>query len=204
MGKKDEVLEKALEMFNEGGYMDIGMREIARELKISPGNLTYHFKKKEDILIALLDRFGQQNSAFYEDYFASPSTLHNFLVLMKKIFESQYQFRGVYIGNQFVQAEIQHRDRFDYRSIATQREAAFTKIFEDLRTAEQIDATDDDIAFLVSFVKLIGRFWLSEATLFEKSPNRKKTIAHYHQLMARQLALFATEKGREGLISFRV
>lgn len=199
MIKKEQVLEKALEMFNERGFLNVGMREIARELNLSPGNLTYHFSKKEDLLIALLGRFSSQNTSIYEDYMASPPTTAGFMAMVKKLFESQYRFRGVYIGNQFVRAELQSLDRFDYHSISAQRVATFSRLFKDLRTAGQINANEEDITFLVSYITLFGRFWISEATLFEKSPDKEKTIRHYLWHLAKQLALFATEEGKKGL-----
>lgn len=40
----------ARELFNEYGYKNISMRDIAKKLNISVGNLTYYFKKKEDLI----------------------------------------------------------------------------------------------------------------------------------------------------------
>lgn len=51
--KKDikcEILEKAKQLFNQYGYNHVSMRQIADSLNISVGNLTYHFKKKEDLM----------------------------------------------------------------------------------------------------------------------------------------------------------
>ena len=33
------------------------MQRLADELEISPGNLTYHFPKKEDLMLAIYDQF---------------------------------------------------------------------------------------------------------------------------------------------------
>jgi AcrR family transcriptional regulator len=201
--KKEQILQKALEQFNEKGYSDVGVRELARSLKISPGNLSYHFSKKEDILMALLEQFSAQNSSFYEHYMQlSPSNAH-FLELMEHIFSSQYDYRGVYIGNQFVQAELQNKDRFDYQAIAKKRANTFRKIFEALVEANQLLLQTEDIDYLIAYMTLFGRFWISEATLFNKSPDKKTTTSHYLQLLAKQLSLFATEKGLLSIDEFR-
>lgn len=47
--KKDIILT-ARDLFNIHGYNSISMRDIANELGISVGNLTYYFKKKEDLI----------------------------------------------------------------------------------------------------------------------------------------------------------
>lgn len=50
---KQRILEAALNLFNDIGYQQVTIRMIALELKMSSGNLNYHFKKREDLLEAL-------------------------------------------------------------------------------------------------------------------------------------------------------
>lgn len=52
--RRQEILNKSLTLFNAHGYENVAMRTICNELNISPGNLTYYFPKKIDILTALL------------------------------------------------------------------------------------------------------------------------------------------------------
>ena len=51
---KQDIIACARRLFEARGYNQVSMREIAGELGISVGNLTYHFKKKEDLIEALL------------------------------------------------------------------------------------------------------------------------------------------------------
>lgn len=51
---RKEILGVAKKLFNERGYNNVSTRDIANVLDISKGNLTYYFKKKEDIIEALL------------------------------------------------------------------------------------------------------------------------------------------------------
>ena len=52
---KQEIINVSLELFNEYGYSAVTMRQIAEKLNISVGNLTYHFKKKDDILLTIMN-----------------------------------------------------------------------------------------------------------------------------------------------------
>lgn len=55
--KKDTrnmILESARELFNARGYNGVSLQDIADAVGISKGNLTYHFKKKENIMESLL------------------------------------------------------------------------------------------------------------------------------------------------------
>lgn len=64
----DRILSTALRLFNSSGVDRVPIYKIASSLSISPGNLTYHFAKKQDIIYALIDRL-EQDAA---DVLASP------------------------------------------------------------------------------------------------------------------------------------
>lgn len=69
---KDEILETAKKLFNQQGYDAVSMRDIAKELGISVGNLTYHYPKKTDIVLALMTQtrypeMQNQNIQTFED-----------------------------------------------------------------------------------------------------------------------------------------
>ncbi|QQO07853.1 TetR/AcrR family transcriptional regulator [Breznakiella homolactica] len=49
-----DILDTAKKLFNQRGYNNVSTRDIAGALGISKGNLTYHFKKKEDIIEAIV------------------------------------------------------------------------------------------------------------------------------------------------------
>jgi AcrR family transcriptional regulator len=52
----DRILSTALRLFNQFGVDRVPVYKIAAEIGISPGNLTYHFPRKQDILYQLIDR----------------------------------------------------------------------------------------------------------------------------------------------------
>ncbi|MBY6107432.1 TetR/AcrR family transcriptional regulator [Ferrimonas balearica] len=54
MGTRERILDASLTLFNEQGTAAISALSIATALGISPGNLYYHFRGKEEILAALL------------------------------------------------------------------------------------------------------------------------------------------------------
>lgn len=46
------IVDTARRLFGERGYDGVSMRDIAKELDCSVGNVTYYFKKKEDLMEA--------------------------------------------------------------------------------------------------------------------------------------------------------
>lgn len=51
---KDRICDAAIKLFNEQGFEGVSLRDIAAEAGVAIGTLTYHFPKKEDLVIVLL------------------------------------------------------------------------------------------------------------------------------------------------------
>jgi len=59
MGTREIIIETAKDLFNEHGAANVGTNRIAAFLKISPGNLYYHFKNKEEIIRSIFPQINR-------------------------------------------------------------------------------------------------------------------------------------------------
>ncbi len=59
---RQKILDTARALFNEQGLHRVGVRDIARALEISPGNLAYHFATKDDLVSALVSELHAENA----------------------------------------------------------------------------------------------------------------------------------------------
>jgi AcrR family transcriptional regulator len=57
------ILDHARRAFNERGVAAVGIREIARDLGLSPGNVSYHFPTKEALITAMIQEGHARNTA---------------------------------------------------------------------------------------------------------------------------------------------
>ena len=56
----------ALELFNAHAASEVTTNDIARELKMSPGNLYFHYKSKEQIIRELFKRLAQETALIWK------------------------------------------------------------------------------------------------------------------------------------------
>ncbi len=59
---RQRILDTARTLFNREGLAAVGVRDIARAVEISPGNLSYYFATKDDLVAALVMELHQVNA----------------------------------------------------------------------------------------------------------------------------------------------
>ncbi|PCE66036.1 TetR/AcrR family transcriptional regulator [Sediminicola luteus] len=52
---KKRILEGAIALYNERGFTNVKVRDIAEYLQISPGNITYHFPNNRELMNTIYD-----------------------------------------------------------------------------------------------------------------------------------------------------
>ena len=74
MGNRERIIEAALDLFNEHGCRSMTTNHIAAHLSISPGNLYYHFRNKEALYTAVLERLLDDFTGPMEELNTGPIT----------------------------------------------------------------------------------------------------------------------------------
>ena len=65
---KERILETALELFAQSGYLGTSMSDIAGELKITKGALYKHYTSKREILSSIVERMNKMDYERAEEY----------------------------------------------------------------------------------------------------------------------------------------
>jgi AcrR family transcriptional regulator len=65
MNTRERIIEMAIRLFNEQSTGAVSTNHIAGALEMSPGNLYYHFRNKEEIIRAILERMIARWEALY-------------------------------------------------------------------------------------------------------------------------------------------
>jgi len=84
---RTRILVASLLLFNEQGEPNTALNEIADDVDISPGNLHYHFRKKSDVVSALLAEFQADARQVLQPAQTTTATLDDFLVFLHSLLE---------------------------------------------------------------------------------------------------------------------
>src|SRR5690349_13963424 len=96
MKTRERILATALQLFNASGTGAISTNHIADALGISPGNLYYHFRNKEEIIRALFE----QQFARWDEGYSLPDDrmpiLDDLQQLVRASFVTAWEYRFIY------------------------------------------------------------------------------------------------------------
>jgi len=180
---KEDILESGLRIINARGVAALSIRAVADDLALSPGNVSYHFRRKEDLVAALVARHGERNSQRFNREVA---TLGDFLELFRELFRGQYEFRGLVLALPDIM-ETFEAIRTNYRRVESTRRQAQFSLLAGLRAQGALEGSDQDLSRLVSHITLIARFWIGEARVSYSKYGEQRIIAHYLALIADNL-----------------
>jgi AcrR family transcriptional regulator len=126
----EKILLISLDLFNSQGERNITSVDIANELDISPGNLYYHYKGKDEIVNALVDSYvtkmnaipqsSEGNEDFYKYLFYCLETMHIFRFLFQNIAEISTQYPAI---NSKLQRLAKFQRQYLRKSLSRQQQA---------------------------------------------------------------------------------
>lgn len=154
MKTAERVLLTSLEMFNQHGEANITCVDIAIELDISPGNLYYHFKGKEAIIVALFDMYVKRSSKILVSPESESLTLSEFFYYLLRLLESAHLFRFIYRNPNDLMQKYPAIAR-SFKRLINSKEEAFIAILHHFKTIGSIAANESQIAALAQVINLM-------------------------------------------------
>jgi AcrR family transcriptional regulator len=144
MKTRDRIIHSATELFNDQGERNITTNHIAAHLGISPGNLYYHFRNKEDIIHSIFDQYARHLSDSFTPIRSSAIRLEDLMGYLDAIFYLMWQFRFFYANL----PDILSRDELlqqKYLKAQEQLRATVETLLRSLREGGIIAVSDEDL-----------------------------------------------------------
>lgn len=161
MKTRDKIIQASIALFNEQGERNVTTNHIAAHLGISPGNLYYHFRNKEDIILSIYDEYARN---LLLDTFPQVSEdtkpLDAIILYMDAVFQAMMKFRFFY-SNLPVLLSKNPLLREKYVEVQQSIADRVSNMMLSLRDASMINFDDDELADLVSILRIVNTFWLS-------------------------------------------
>lgn len=158
------ILSTSLALFNEYGESHVSTNHIADEADISPGNLYYHFRSKDDVALELFKLFLVRMQPLLEFADEGVPDAEELWLRLHLLFETMGQFRFLYRDLTDLQARIP-KLRIAFRALLERKRGTLTRLLEGLQEAGSMQMENGERAMLVDNMLLVMTFWIPYAQI---------------------------------------
>jgi AcrR family transcriptional regulator len=157
---RERILAESLALFNERGEAHVTTGMIADQLNISPGNLYYHFRNKDQIVEQLFERFEKRISVGLPETSPGPGAIEDLWLYLHLMFEAIWDYRFLYRNLDDIVGR-NRRLRTHFNRIVDAKIAAVEALCEGLSDAGLMKASRVEIGALAENVLVVATYWLN-------------------------------------------
>lgn len=200
MKTRDKIVYAALELFNQHGERNITTNHIADHIEISPGNLYYHFRNKQEIVREIFGLYSAELLERFTPIQGSQESLTMLKSYLDSIFTLMWKYRFFYANL----PEILSRDdklHDQYIDVQEKLQANLIAIMQEFVSLKLLNVDQEQLKSLVCTLHLIACSWLAYQSAM--SPKTEITEQMVKQGMLQMLNVVkpvATEQGMEQLL----
>lgn len=217
MSTKDKIIHTSIELFNLHGERAITTNHIAAHMGISPGNLYYHFKNKEDIIRHIFALYSEHLHTHFKPLKPEDNALENLAGYLDSLFELMWRFQFFYdnLGDILSRDEVLKKDYIEFQAALLEQ---VKEVLFALRSSGIITIDDADVTELAHMLKMTVSFWtpyikarrlsgelarediyngILKVLLLLKAHCTEQHLAQVNKLRAKYLALADTEQSEQ-------
>jgi AcrR family transcriptional regulator len=166
----ERILEVTLALFNRFGEPHVSTTLIASELRISPGNLYYHYPAKDELVNSLYERY---QKALLPLLNAAPEVrdVEDAWFFMHSVFERVWEFRFLYrdLGDLLTR---NRRLETEIRTVLELKRQAFHALLDNLEHSSTLHISPDERDLCATQMVVMLTWWLS----FEYARNPRHAL----------------------------
>ncbi|PSV25797.1 MULTISPECIES: TetR/AcrR family transcriptional regulator [unclassified Photobacterium] len=162
MKTRDRIIHAALALFNERGEPNVTTNHIAADLAISPGNLYYHFRNKEQIIHSIFDLYATDLQVSFQPR-SEAETTESLLSYLDAVFLLMWRYRFFYANL----PDILRRDpelQLKYLEAQAQLRSNIAILMQSLKEGGLVDIDDEDLKTLAETLLMVASSWISYQT----------------------------------------
>ena len=157
---RERILETALLLFNRFGAPHTTTAHVADEMEISPGNLYYHFRNKDEIIAELFAGFERRLDGLLVSPEGRSAGVEDLWFLLHLLFEAMWDHRFLFRDLD----EILSRNRklaSRFALIMRRGSRTVIELCRGLVATGAMEASEREIAALADNVGLVATYWIS-------------------------------------------
>lgn len=187
---RERILELSLQLLNDYGEPNVNTTVISERMRISPGNLYYHFKNKDDIVLCLFQQFEKEIDKLLKvPAGAQPPNVEDAWFLLHLLFETIFRYRFVYrdLNNLLINSRTLE---LRFKALLEQKVAMMRWLCDGLVSHSGMKVGTVEIESLATNMVVVATWWLSYAYVrdprhFAESQVTSKILAQgCYQVMA--------------------
>jgi AcrR family transcriptional regulator len=160
---RQRILDAALAMFNSQGEPHVTTNHIADELEISPGNLYYHFRNKDDIIEQLFARYEERMDGALTPPGDRLPGLEDIWLQLHLVFECIWDYRFLY--RDLVEILSRNRRlRMRFARILRRADDSAHAVMRGMGQAGVMRASAAELAATATNILVVSTFWLNYAS----------------------------------------
>jgi AcrR family transcriptional regulator len=154
------VLAESLKLFNELGEASVTTGTIATALGMSPGNLYYHFRNKDQIIEELFAAFEERIDVAPQPGKAGAEAIEDLWLYLHLMLEAIWEYRFLYRNLEDLLGR-NRKLREHFARIVERKYGVMVELFEDLVRARTMKARPQELRAVARNVLLVATYWLS-------------------------------------------
>jgi AcrR family transcriptional regulator len=157
---RERILELSLRLFNDFGEPNVNTTLISEEMNISPGNLYYHFKNKDDIINCIFQQFEREIDKLLAVPQDRQANVEDAWLFLHVLFELVWKYRFFYRDLNNLLANNRTLE-LKFKQLLTQKVKVARALCDGLRRTGDLEAAEREIDALATNMVVVATYWLS-------------------------------------------
>ncbi|HIF9278288.1 TPA: TetR/AcrR family transcriptional regulator [Photobacterium damselae] len=175
MKTRDRILAVSLDLFNRHGVSQVSTLIIATEMGISPGNLYYHFRGKEEIISTMISDLQHAITQLSAEYPNQVKEFDDYWPFMHTVMALFTHYRFLFRNLDNLNSQDQQMRR-KIRSLVLKLRQITTDMINHLIELEKIRCDKQTVPLLADNLLLVSLNWLNYQTLLDDKYSDEELI----------------------------
>lgn len=194
---RELVLKNALLLFCKEGVDSVATRDIAKQVGISLGNLTYYFPSKNDIILALCNEFIEEiDKELSAERAAGQQVLETYYRQVEAVFYIQLRYRFLF-NKRYAEIVTSITDiQTYYQNVLKGRFALWSQLHQEF-VQQKLASTAllDDSTALSYVFNILALFWHQEQAIYMPNASDSQRVDHALAVFFQPYKPYLTKKG---------